>query len=200
MAQMEMLKAADRLKATVEFGEYRPVPIKDASGLTHTKSVRDVEPKNALETLIRHFTDSPDQRRDRQAVGDARDLQLRTAEAQSRDARDYSVIRDRIAQDFYRAAGVLERDVPPRLSREQIAELAKYAETLPLLSYDRREFKEAVRIAEHNLQQREAEQVGRRDAEHPRSQNVSARPREQSPASPTVSSRQADRDTFSRGR
>jgi len=35
------------------------------------------------------------------------------------------VIRDRIAMDFYRAAGVREKAVAPTLGREQIAELNK---------------------------------------------------------------------------
>jgi hypothetical protein len=59
MARMEMLKAADRLKATIEYGDYRQLPITDAQGLTYTTSVKEIEPKGALETLIRHFTDSP---------------------------------------------------------------------------------------------------------------------------------------------
>ncbi|MEK6285604.1 MAG: hypothetical protein AABO57_07680 [Acidobacteriota bacterium] len=62
MARMDMLKAADRLKATVEYGDYRQLPITDAQGLTYTTSVREIEPKGALEMLIRHFTDSPEKR------------------------------------------------------------------------------------------------------------------------------------------
>ena len=60
MARMNMLKAADRLKATIEYGDYRQLPVTDSQGLTYTTSVRQVEPKGALETLIRHFTDSPE--------------------------------------------------------------------------------------------------------------------------------------------
>ena len=77
MARMDMLKAADRLKATIEYGDYRQLPIPDAQGLTYTTSVREVEPKSALETLIRHFTDSPEKKRERQAVADARADQLK---------------------------------------------------------------------------------------------------------------------------
>jgi len=72
MARMDMLKAADRLKATIEYGDYRQPPITDAQGLTYTTSVREIEPKSALESLIRHFTDSPEKKRERQAVADAR--------------------------------------------------------------------------------------------------------------------------------
>jgi len=85
-----MLKAADRLEATIEYGDYRQLPVTAAQGLTYTTSVREIEPKGALETLIRHFTDSPEKKRERQAVADARGDQLRMAQMQSRDARDYS--------------------------------------------------------------------------------------------------------------
>ena len=101
-----MLKAADRLKATVEYGDYRQLPVTDAQGLS---CVGEIEPKSVLETLIRHFTDSPEKKRERKAVADGRGDQVRMAHARSRDARDYSVIRDRIAQDFYRAAGCAKR-------------------------------------------------------------------------------------------
>jgi hypothetical protein len=40
IARMEMLKAADRLKATIEYGDYRQLPITDTQGLTYTTSVR----------------------------------------------------------------------------------------------------------------------------------------------------------------
>ena len=46
--QVDMLKAADRLKATIEAGDYRQLPITDAQGLTYT-SVSEVEPKGALD-------------------------------------------------------------------------------------------------------------------------------------------------------
>src|SRR5262249_6062512 len=145
-------------------------------------SVRDVEPKGALETLIRHFTDSPEKKRERQAVADARADQLRMAHTQSRDARDYSVIRDRIAQDFYRAAGVHEKAVAPTLGREQIEELNKYADTLPFFSADRKEFKEAARIAEERLLRIETEEAARKEAEGLRAHDFSVRTIEQSPA------------------
>src|SRR5262249_19082043 len=55
---------------------------------------------------------------------------------------------DKIAQDFYLAAGARKQDVTPNLTRYQIAELNKYADSLPFFSADRREFKEATRLAE----------------------------------------------------
>src|SRR5262249_14669651 len=39
LARLDMLKAADRLKSLTEYGDYRQVPIKDASGLTNTRTV-----------------------------------------------------------------------------------------------------------------------------------------------------------------
>jgi hypothetical protein len=142
--------------------------------LTYTKSVREVEPRSAIEILIRHFTDSPDKKQERQAVADAKDHQLLMAAARSRDARDYSVIRDRIAQDFYRAAGAPEAEVAPNLNREQIAELTAYAETLPYLSASRKEFREAAGAAEQRLMQREAEAV-RREPQQTRTTELAGR-------------------------
>ena len=196
MARMEMLKAADRLKAAIEYGDFRQLPLTDANGLTYTKSVREVEPKSALETLIRHFTDSREKKRERQAVGDAKGRELSTAEVQSRDSRDYCVIRQRIAQDFYRAAGVREKDVAPQLNREQIAELNKYAEALTLFSTDRKEFKEAARLADQNLRTREAGEAARECQHSPEA----ARSLEQSRTIAITGGQRDDRDTPSRGR
>ncbi len=179
MARMDMLKAADRLKATIEYGDYRQLPITDAQGLTYTTSVREVEPKRALETLIRYFTDSPEKKRERQAVADARDEQLRMAHMQSRDARDYSVIRDRIAQDFYRAAGVNEDSIVPALTRDQILELNKYSETLSVFSTDRRYFKEVVAIS-GPLRSAEIQEASKMRSGQSRSQTFSAQVREKS--------------------
>ena len=62
MARMNMLKAADRLKATIEYGDYRQLPIADAQRLTYTTSAREVEPKSSR-NVIRHFPDSPEKKR-----------------------------------------------------------------------------------------------------------------------------------------
>lgn len=122
------------------------------------------------------------------------------AHMQSRDARDYSVIRDRVAQDFYRAAGVREKAVAPTLGREQIAELNKYAETLPFFSTDRKEFKEAARIAEESLLRSEASEAARKGTEQLRAPDFSARTIGQSPSHAASSTDRSDRDTYSRGR
>ena len=198
MARMDMLKAADRLKATIEYGDYRQLPVTDAKGLTYTTSVREAEPEGALETLIRHFTDSPEKKR--QAVADARDEQLRMAHMQSRDARDYSVIRDRIALDFYRAAGVREKAVAPTLGRDQIADLNKYADSLPFFSTDRKEFKEATRMAGESLLRIESQETVRKEADQLRGQDFAERTIEQSPSHNTSNTDRSDRDSYSRGR
>jgi len=122
------------------------------------------------------------------------------AQTQSRDARDYSVIRDRIAQDFYHAAGVLEKTVAPTLGREQIAELSKYADTLPFFSTDRKEFKEAARTAEESLPRSEASEAARTGTEQSRSPDFSARTIKQSPSQTTSNTERSDRDSYSRGR
>lgn len=199
IARMDMLKAADRLKATIEYGDFRQLPIPDAQGLTYTASVREVEPKGALEMLIRHFTDSAERKHERQAVANAKDEQLRMAHMQSRDARDYSVIRDRIAQDFYRAAGVHEKTVVPTLNREQIAELNKYADTLAFFNTDRKDFKEAARMAEEGLLRIEALETAKMETEQLRAQAFSARSIEPL-FQATSNNERSDRDSYSRGR
>jgi hypothetical protein len=45
MARMEMLKQAERLKAAIEYGEFRQLPIRNVEGWDYTKSLREVEPK-----------------------------------------------------------------------------------------------------------------------------------------------------------
>ena len=193
-----MLKAADRLKAAIEYGEFRQLPIRSAQCLTYTTSIKEVQPKSALETLIRHFTDSTEKKRERQAVDDAKADQLRMAQMQSRDARDYSVVRDRIARDLYRATGVREKDVAPSLNRDQIAELKKYADTLSPFSVDRREFNEGDRHAERLLRL-ESQEVSRNQADPLRGHHFSARTLEQSPQT-SVGIQRSDRDSYSRGR
>lgn len=115
MARIEMLKAADRLKATIEYVDFRQLPITNAQGLTYTKSVREAEPKSGLDTLIRHFLDSPEKRQERYVIAEAKAQQLKIAEEQSRDTCDYSVIRDKIGLGF--------------LSRCRSAQAGRYAES-----------------------------------------------------------------------
>jgi hypothetical protein len=120
------------------------------------------------------------------------------ATAQSGDARDYSLVRDRIAEEFYRVAGVRGSDIPPTLGRDQIAELVKYADSLPTLSTQRREFKEGVRMSEESTWQRiEAS----RSAEPMRSQEPATRRAETHTSyRGTARSNRSDCDSFARDR
>jgi len=200
MARMEMLKQAERLKAAIEFGEFRQLPIRNVEGWDYTKSLREVEPKSALEFIVRHFTDTADQKRERQAVAESLASQLRKAQEQSTKARDWSVVRDAIARDYCRAAGVRDSQVEPDLNRDQIAELRAYAESLPYLSFDRKEFREAASMAEQGLQRREAEAA--REAQQMRTPELSGfQSREPSRSdSNTTKTDRSDRDSYSRGR
>lgn len=196
MARMEMLREAERLKAAIEYGEFRQVPLRDAHGLDYTKSLLEVEPRSALEAVIRHFTDSEKQKRERQEVRDIGREQLRRAEAQSVKARDYSLVLDTIAADHFKAAGVLPGQIAPELDEKQIAELRQFAEKQPLLSGARKEFTEAARQAERGLRDREVAEPPRQ-TEQVRSQDTSIPQREHSES--RLSSQRSDR-TPSRGR
>ena len=160
-----------------------------------------MQPRNTLEAVIRHFTDSEKQKRQRQEIGDIGREQLRRAEAQSMKARDYSVVvvLDNIAADHFRAAGVQPGQIAPELDAKQIEVLREFAERQPMLSGARREFAEAARQAERGLQEREAA-AATQQTEQVRSQDLSTRPREQTPSQDTGTKHNADRDSFSRGR
>jgi hypothetical protein len=93
------------------------------------------------------------------AVHVASDQQLQRAQAQYRKARAWSLTSDKIARDHYRAARVPEKQIAPRLTAEQIDQLKQYAETLPLLSPARKQFRDAARMAERDLQQTEPARV-----------------------------------------
>jgi len=126
--------------------------------------------------------------------------QLRLVQIQLRDARDYSVVRDRIALDFYRAAGVCEKAVAPTLDREQIAELNKYADTLPFFSTDCKEFKAAARMADECLEQREDPETFRRVTDQLRNHDFTVPTKEHTPSHTASSTDRSDRDSYSRGR
>ncbi len=94
------------LNAALQYGDFRQIPLKDAQGLDYTKSLREVSPKNALETIIRFFTDSQEQKREQREMTDAVRWQQEMAEDQSARAKDFSYVIDRILGDHCRAAGV----------------------------------------------------------------------------------------------
>jgi hypothetical protein len=120
------------------------------------------------------------------------------AEARSIKAADYSAMRDKIAQDHYRAARVSSDQVAPELNPKEIAELREVAERLPALSADRREFTEGARQAERVNHERDAAEATRR-ADETRSHDRVTRTNDRS-ATETTRDTRSDRDSYSRGR
>lgn len=102
--------------------------------------------------------------------------------------------------DFYRTAGVREKAVAPTLGREEIAELNKYADSLPFFSTDRKEFKEAARIAGERLLRTETPEAFRKEADQLRAHDFSARTVEQSPSHTSSKTQRSEPDSYSRGR
>jgi Relaxase/Mobilisation nuclease domain len=199
MAKLDMIKETGRLDAARRFGEFRQLPLRDARGLDYTKSVREVSPRNALETVIRHFSDSAEQKREQRELSDALRQQLTRAEDQYIKARDFSAAVDRILGDHCRAAGVSPRQVTPSLDSQQIAELREFAEKLPCLNTTRMEFTDAARQAERTLQEREATwSVGESQRVH--THDPSAHSREASPTQAASNTDRSDRNSYSRGR
>lgn len=75
MARLDMLKEAERFNDALKFGDYRQVALKDNQGQHYTRSLWQLSPRNALEEIIRHFTDSPEQKSERRQVADTVRLQ-----------------------------------------------------------------------------------------------------------------------------
>lgn len=199
MAKLDMIKEAERLDGAKRFGEFRQLPLKDARGLSYTKSVREVSPRNTLETVIRHFTDSAEQKREQKELSDALHQQLTRAEDRYNKARDFSAAVERILGDHCRAAGVSPRQVTPSLDSQQIAELRESAEKLPRLSPTRMEFIDTAQRAEQQLQERAmAEAV--RPAESALTHEPATRSKEEAPSQRTTITLHPDRDSYSRGR
>lgn len=199
MAKLDLIKEAERFDAARRYGEFRQLPLKDARGLDYTKSVREVSPRNALETVIRHFTDSAEQKREQRELSDAMRQQLARAEDRYLKARDFSTAVDRILGDYCRSAGVSPRQVTPSLDSQQIAELREFAESLPCLNTTRMEFSDAARQAERTLQEREAI-WSVRESEPVHTHDPATLSREASPHQPPSNTDRSDRDTVSRGR
>jgi relaxase-like protein len=197
MARMDMIKEGERFIAAVKYRDFREVPVKDKAGLDYTKSIREVEPRTALEVIVRHFTDSPDQKRERQQVGESARQQIAMAEARSIKAAEYSAMRDKIAQDHYRAARISSDQVAPELNPKEIAELREFAEKLPAMSADRREFTEGARQAERVNQEREAAEATWLAGET-RGHELATRTNDRS--SEATRDTRSDRDSYSRGR
>jgi hypothetical protein len=199
MAKLDMVKDAERLDSARRFGEFRQLPLKDTNGLDKTKSLRDVSPRNALETLIRHFTDSAEEKKEQKQLAEALREQLRRAEEQFIKARDFSAAADYILDDHCRAAGVSPRHVTPSLSFEQIGELRELAKKLPPLNTTRIEFSAAARQAEQSLRERETIRPG--GESNPLTiRDLETHSKEAPPTREPFSSNKTDREGSTRGR
>jgi hypothetical protein len=84
------------------------------------------------------------------------------------------------------------------LNPKEIAELREFAEKLPALSADRREFAEGARQAERLNQERETAEATRRPDEC-RSHELATKANDRSATEVTRDTR-SDRDSYSRGR
>src|SRR5262249_35197416 len=138
---------------------FRQLTLKDGQGLDNTKSIKEVSPKNALETLIRHFTDSAQRKRESRELPDIASQQVRRAKDLSIQARDYSVVVDTILKDYCRVAGVSSKQVAPTLSVEEITQVRDFSERLSAFSGVRKEFRDAARLAEERLQEKETSEI-----------------------------------------
>ena len=156
-----------------------------------------MEPRSTLEAVIRHFTDSAEQKRERQDLRNAAREQVRRAEDQQLKARDYSVVLSTIAEEHYRAAGVHSSQIAPDLDKKQIAELREFAEKSPYRGVTWKEFTEAARQAELLIQDREKAEAARQ-SELARTQELERRSQEQSRSQDRSDRTQTD--SYSRGR
>jgi hypothetical protein len=199
MARMEMLKEAERFKGAAQFVDFRQFPLKDRQGLDNTKSIKEVSPKNALETLIRHFTDSAERKREGRELPDIASQQVRSAEQLSIKARDYSAVVDRILEDYCRVAGVSSKEVAPTLSAGEITQVRDFSERLSAFSGVRKEFIDAARLAEQRLQEKETAEI-MRTVQDSRAEAERTSPQSHSLSHPTTESHRADRTDYSRGR
>jgi len=147
MARLDMLKEAERFNDALKFGDYRQVALKDNQGQHYTRSLWQLSPRNALEEIIRHFTDSPEQKSERRQVADTVRLQQERAQRRSDNAADFSAVIDKIFDEHCRAARVLPASVRPMLNRTEIAELREFADKMYPASRIRQEFTEAARRA-----------------------------------------------------
>src|SRR5262249_28673634 len=143
VAKLEMLKAHDRLQAADKYQTARHAPIRDAQGMDHARTLRQVEPKTAVEVVVRHFTDTPEQKDELESVRAAASEQLKQAQAEFLRARQYLIVRQEIARDYCHAAGVSLNQIAPILIRDQVRELKQYAQNLPGRRAQRKEFAQA---------------------------------------------------------
>lgn len=85
------------------------------------------------------------------------------------------------------------------LNRAEITELREFADKMYHASTIRKEFTEAARQGERDLQEREAAEAARQ-TEQSRAQDLASRSREQSLPQERTRTDHSNRDSFSRGR
>src|SRR5262249_16783540 len=141
-----------RLQAADKYQTARHAPIRDAQEMDHARTLRQVEPKTAVEVVVRHFTDTPEQKDELESVRAAASEQLKQAQAEFLRARQYLIVRQEIARDYCHAAGVSLNQIAPILIRDQVRELKQYAQNLPGRRAQRKEFAQAISLAEQRLE------------------------------------------------
>jgi len=157
IARLEMLKAYDRQEAAHKYQASRQVPVRDAQGQDHAKSLRQVEPRTVAEAVIRYVIDKPERKQERQAVRAAVVDQINLAEREFGRANDYLAVRLRMADDYCKAAGLRPTEVAPILNEDQIRRMKERAGRHARFSSQRREFERAIPLAERALRERAAE-------------------------------------------
>ena len=199
MAKLDMVREKERLDHAVSFGEFRHLPNKDKRGFLDTQRLRDVSPRSALETIIRHFTDSVEQKQLRRDLADTLRRQVARAQELAINAREYSAAIDKILGDHCQAARVGFTRANPSLNQQQIAEVREFTQKLPSLNPSRIELNEWARQGEQLLQAREAAEAAR-EAEQARSRDAMNRSVDQSSSQERTRIDRSDRDSYSRGR
>lgn len=201
MARLEMLKAHDRMRDAREYELVRHVAVRDEKGGDHSGSVREIKPRTLAEMIENRLMRPSEERAalNEQAWGMARE-QVKHSEREFVKARDYFEVRGQIAEDYSRAAGLRLEQVTPVLSREQIEEMRDYVASgkLDRQVTQKREFEQAIPLAEDGLKQREARQAAR---EYQADRPVPGRQREPSLADQQERERVLPvREDYSRGR
>jgi len=199
MARLDMVKEKERLHYAVCFGEFRQIPYKDKRGFLETQRLTDVTPKNALEAILRHFTDSVDQKQQQRDLADSLRQQASRAQERAMNARQFSEAMDWILAEHCNAVRVSTREVVPVLNQQQIAELRDIAHKLPTLNQARMGFQNCAQQAEQLLQAREADQAARQE-EQTRSYGTMNRSIDQASSPERTQIDRSERGSYSRGR
>ena len=152
-----------------------------------------------LETIIRHFTDSVEQKKERRDLADTLSQQVARAQELAINAREYSAAVDKILGDHCQAARVAFTRANPSLNQQQIAEVREFTQKLPSLNPSRIELNDWARQGEQLLQAREAAEAAGQ-AEQARSREPMNRFLDQSSSQERTRIDRSDRDSYSRGR